>query len=333
MALRMLEAHVAPEQVAEAVELLEAVPVQATWTEERGPLGAVVSAVVGAGSTGVAMDRLWEKLGSSGRLRVLVLPLQAVLPRPYASPGRESRQQPGSAAAVSREEVYAAVSSSAELDSTFLALTVLAATVAAVGLMANNTAAVIGAMVVAPLLGPNMGLALGLTLGDRALVREAIRSIAAGLMAAITTALALGVVFEIDPGAPELAARTSVGLGDMLLALAAGCAGTLAYATGVPSSLVGVMVAVALLPPLVAAGLFLGEGLYAQAGAAAVLTLANAVSVTLAAMLTFLAKGMRPRSWWEAAQARRTARLGLAALFALFALLAATLFAASRYLD
>ncbi len=62
---------------------------------------------------------------------------------------------------MSREEVYAAVQEGTRLTGTYLVMVALATIVAAIGLVRDNTAAVIGAMVVAPLLGPNMGIALG----------------------------------------------------------------------------------------------------------------------------------------------------------------------------
>jgi uncharacterized hydrophobic protein (TIGR00341 family) len=232
---------------------------------------------------------------------------------------------------VSREEVYASVSDGARLTSTYLALAVLAATVAAIGLTTNNTAAVIGAMVVAPLLGPNVGVALGLTLGDGALLREAARSSAVGFLAAFVTSLVLGLGLEADPNVPELAARLQVGLGDMILALAAGAAGTLAYTTGAPAYLVGVMVAVALLPPTVASGLLLGEGLFAEALGGLLLLAANIIALTLAAMATFLWKGMRPRNWWQEERAKTSARRGLVVFMALFAGLALAVVASQLY--
>jgi uncharacterized hydrophobic protein (TIGR00341 family) len=276
-----------------------------------------VSAVIGAGRTGAAMDLLHERL-TGGGFRALVLPLDAVLPRPLASAVREGRSRAASAAAVSREEIYASVSDGARLTSTYVALTALASVVAAVGLTQNNVAAVIGAMVVAPLLGPNMALALGLTLGDGRLTREAIASAAVGLLVALGTALVLGLALQPDVGVPEIATRTQPGLDDMLLALAAGCAGTLAYATGSASYLVGVMVAVALLPPTVASGLLLGEGHLQEALGALLLALANAAAILLAAMATFLWKGLRPRHWWEEERAKRSAARGLAIALALF---------------
>lgn len=77
---------------------------------------------------------------------------------------------------------------------------------------------------------------------------------------AFTAAAILGLALDADPATSELAPRTRVEVWDLVLALAAGCAGALSYTTGVPTYLTGVMVAVALLPPAVASGMLLAQG-------------------------------------------------------------------------
>jgi uncharacterized hydrophobic protein (TIGR00341 family) len=278
------------------------------WESPGGSFGHQVQAVIGADRTGKALDSLHERLSHRGGYRTLVLPLDAVLPRPAASAEAEERKERASAASVSREEVYASVSGGAELTPVFVAMVILATVVCGIGLTRDNTAAVIGAMVVAPLLGPNMALALGLTLGDGLLVRKSLRSAGVGLAATFLSALALGFLVSVDSSVPELQSRTMVGFGDMALAVAAGAAGTLAYTSGAPTYLVGVMVAVALLPPMVASGLFVGSGSVWEAGGAALLVAVNAVALVFAAMLTFLATGMRPRVWWKEERAKASAR-------------------------
>jgi uncharacterized membrane protein len=84
------------------------------------------------------------------------------------------------------------------------------------------------------------------------------------------------------------------------------------------------MVAVALLPPLVTFGMLLGAGKLSLARGALLLTAANVICVNLAGVATFVAQGVRPRTWWEADRARRATRnatlvwllllLGLAAI-------------------
>lgn len=302
-----------------------------SWVQEGGRFGAIVSAVLGSGRTGEALDRLHGRLADRGGLLVLVKPLDGVLPRPLSSGVGESRADARSAAAVSREEVYARIADTAQLDRAYVSLVVLAAVVASIGLVRDNTAAVIGAMVVAPLLGPNMALALGMVLGDGPLIRRALVTNAVGLALALASAATLGLPLDPDPSTPELASRTVVTVWDLVLALAAGCAGALSYTTGVPTFLTGVMVAVALLPPAVASGILLAEGELRGALAALLLAAGNVTALTLAAMLTFRWRGMRPRNWWQVDRARRSARLGAGIFVTLLIALGALVVASQRY--
>lgn len=113
-----------------------------------------------------------------------------------------------------------------------------------------------------------------------------------------------------------------VAVSDLVLALAAGWAGALSYTSGVPTYLTGVMVAVALLPPAVASGLLLAQGQLMAASAALLLATSNVTALTLAAMLTFSWRGMRPRNWWQQEDARRSTHRGIAIFLLLFAALA-----------
>lgn len=330
MALRIVETHVPVDLAEDAREILESAS-DHCWTQEGGRFGRIVSAVVGAQQTGEVLDRLHARLADRGGLLVLVEPLDGVLPRPPASPTTEARAEAKSAAAVSREEVYANIADTAQLDRIYVALVILASIVAGIGMAKDNTAAVIGAMVVAPLLGPNMALALGMVLGDGRLVRRSLITNAAGLALCFAAAMGLGFAIDADPRAAELAARTRVGVSDLVLALAAGCAGALSYTTGVPTYLTGVMVAVALLPPAVASGILLAQGSIAGAAAALLLVLGNITALTLAAMLTFSWRGMRPRNFWQEDRARRTARIGVVVFAGLLAVLATLIVVSQRY--
>jgi len=304
-----------------------------TWVVEGGRFGATVFAVLAAERTGPALDRLHEQISGRGGLLVLVQPLDGVLPRPLASAVKDVRADARTAAAVSREEVFAGVAGAAGLNREYLTLVVLATVVAAIGLSRDNTAAVIGAMVVAPLLGPNMALALAMVLGDAQLIRRALITNVAGLAVAVSAAALLGLALDADPLTPELASRTHVTVWDLVLALAAGCAGALSYTTGVPTYLTGVMVAVALLPPAVASGILLAEGEPRGALAALLLAVGNVTALTLAAMLTFRWRGMTPRNWWQAERARRSARLGVAIFVALLFTLGALVVGSQRFFE
>jgi uncharacterized membrane protein len=131
----------------------------------------------------------------------------------------------------------------------------------------------------------------------------------------------IGALMHVDPALPEVASRTRAGLGDISVALASGCAGALAFTTGVSAALIGVMVAVALLPPLVTFGLLLGGGHPALAMGALSLFLVNLFCVNLAGVTTFLVQGIRPATWWEKNRATKATRIAIALWAVLLAVL------------
>ena len=71
--------------------------------------------------------------------------------------------------------------------------------------------------------------------------------------------------------------------------------------------MVGVMVAVALLPPLVVCALTATNGDWPEARGAAMLLCGNLVGVNLAGIATFLLRGVAPRTWWQKRKSRQLA--------------------------
>jgi uncharacterized hydrophobic protein (TIGR00341 family) len=143
-------------------------------------------------------------------------------------------------------------------------------------------------------------------LGDRELAGQALLSIFIGLLLAIGLSLILGLAWPPSLENHELMMRTSVGLDSVALALASGAAAVMSLTSGVSSVLVGVMVAVALLPPAATMGLMLAIGDMELAQGAGLLLAVNIVSVNLSAKLVFLLKGVRPRSWLEQKKAKQS---------------------------
>jgi len=71
--------------------------------------------------------------------------------------------------------------------------------------------------------------------------------------------------------------------------------------------------------------MLIGAGHY-QAGLGALALLAtNIICVNLAAVLTFVLQGVRPRTWWEADKARRATRRATIIWASLLAILVALL--------
>lgn len=245
------------------------------------------------------LDALQNIVSANPSARIIVIPVDATLPQPKQS------KPPKKSTTTSREALYDTVSKNAVLDSNFIVLVILSTLVAAIGLIKDNVAVVIGAMVIAPLLGPNLALGLGTALGDIELMRKSLKTNLAGVSLAISLSIILGLVWPFDIHSPELLARTDVGMDSLALALASGAAAALSLTTGLSSVLVGVMVAVALLPPAATFGLMLGHGQYQLAMGAALLLVANVVCVNLATKIVFMVKGISPRTWWQKEKAKR----------------------------
>ena len=253
------------------------------------------------------IDQLQSALGKDKPWRITLMPVEATIPElEQKEPQTRSPEQS------IREELYAEIERGARIDSTFLQLVVFSTVVAAIGLLENSVAIVIAAMLIAPLLGPNVAMAFGSMLGDRELLARATLTNAAGIALSVACAAATGLAFHLDSTSAELLARTRLGYDSILLALAAGAAGALSLTTRASSTLVGVMVAVALLPPAVTLGYMLGTAqLHLAAGAAALLAV-NVVCVNLSAQLIFLSKGIKPRTWLQRRAANQSIRISLA---------------------
>jgi len=262
-----------------------------------------VRMLVSPDSRQAVLDALQSVLSTSDTARIIVTPVEASLPRIEENGDVEKAKKK---TALSREELYNTVSQSSQLDGRFLLLVFLSTIVVMVGLLEDNVAVVIGAMVIAPFLGPNIALALGGALGDNSLIWQALKTNLAGMAFAMLLCALLGWWWPYEVSSQELLSRTNVGLGSIALALASGAAAVLSMTTGLSSVLVGVMVAVALLPPAATLGFMLGSGHYDLAIGAALLLAVNVVSVNLAAKLGFLFLGIKPRTWLDQQAARQS---------------------------
>ena len=251
----------------------------------------------------IILDALQGILSTSLSARVVVIPIEATLPREEEP---EKKTKIISAAETTREELYNSIGKNAHLNRTYLLLIFLSTVVVAIGLLKDNVAVVIGAMVIAPLLGPNLAMALGTALGDTDLMWKAFKTGLAGMSLALVLSILIGIFWPLNVESRELLARTYVGLDSAVLAMASGAAAVISLTSGIPSILVGVMVAVALLPPAATMGLMLGAGQTDLAYGAAFLLAVNIVAINLSAKLAFLVQGIKPRTWLEKEKAKQS---------------------------
>ncbi|NGP87845.1 TIGR00341 family protein [Fodinibius halophilus] len=323
MNLRMIEVIAPAEALTEARKTVDEENIMGVWSDTIDDGRGILRMLVNMDQTETISDTLSKQFGNEEDFRIMLFSVEATLPQPEINEEeQESAEEDDVPARISREELYADVTSGSELTPVYLAMVVLSTLVAGIGLILDDVATIIGAMVIAPLLAPNVALALAATLGDVELGWRSLKANAAGLAVALAVAFVMGLILTVDPGSEELLSRTMVNLKHIIIALAAGSAGVLAFTRGVPAAIVGVMVAVALLPPLVDVGLLLGAGYIQLAIGAGILTLTNLICINLAGISTFLIQGVRPRGWWEEKKATKASRIALATWFVLLVVFA-----------
>ncbi len=169
----------------------------------------------------------------------------------------------------------------------FFMLLCLSTIIAAGGLIGNSSAVIIGAMIVAPLMTPMMAASLAIVTGDGRNVVRSVIIVAIGVVVVMSLAAGMALfVPESGRTTPEILARTTPRLLDLVVALAAGAAG--AFAIGredVSDALPGVAIAVSLVPPLAASGILLLAGEPRLAGGAFLLFFTNFVAIVAAGVV------------------------------------------------
>ena len=191
-----------------------------------------------------------------------------------------------------REEVRQSIEEGSTATKDYLVMNALATVVASFGLLADSTAVVIGAMVIALLLGPITGISLALIDGRMRLLRKSLMAELAGVLTVISVALAVGIVFKDIPPGKEILARTTPNILDLVIALGGGAAG--AYATVSPRlnlGIVGVAIATALVPPLSVFGIMLARGETTLALGGLLLFLTNIVAIQFASSVVLWLHG------------------------------------------
>jgi uncharacterized hydrophobic protein (TIGR00271 family) len=194
----------------------------------------------------------------------------------------------------SRAVIIEAVRRNSALDLPHTLMNVLAASIASYGLLADSTAVVIGAMIVAMLLNPILGVSMGLAESDHRMIHKAGISLIGGLAAVFIAAFIIGLVHQEVPITNQITARTAPSFFDLVIALAGGAAG--AYATvslDLSVAFVGVAVATALVPPLSACAILLARGDMKMAEGALLLTFTNIVGIQFSSSVVFWLMGFR----------------------------------------
>jgi uncharacterized hydrophobic protein (TIGR00341 family) len=206
-----------------------------------------------------------------------------------------------------------------------LTMALFATLVAFTGLYLDNVAIVIGAMLLSPLLGPLNAFAVNANLGRLRKVMISELSIL-GLLVSIIALSAIATLIvsyfaSIPVNSGQIALRTHASFSDVGIALVLGLAGGLALFVGLPEMLVGVAIAVALVPPATVAGIGLAltdSGLFTGALA---LTFVYLIGLELGSSVMLRIRGVQPRRYYQKGEARSKFAYSTAILAALFCIL------------
>ena len=197
-----------------------------------------------------------------------------------------------------KPKAYAQIYSAAEMSSlSYWLEIVFSAGIAAFGLVLNSPAVIIGAMLISPLMGPIMAAGLALAAGDLYLAIKAIANLAASISLAVAFSAFIVWLLPFHSVTNEILARTNPTLLDLGVALFSGLAGSVAvcrFGGGeAVTTLPGVAIAVALMPPLCTIGFGLGSGVNTRImGGGGLLFLTNLVAIVASAFAVFLLVGM-----------------------------------------
>jgi uncharacterized hydrophobic protein (TIGR00271 family) len=164
-------------------------------------------------------------------------------------------------------------------------LILISASISLLGLLMPSVAVLIGAMLLSPLMMPIIGLGFGIATLDFREMRRAATALGLGAAIAVTLSVILVSVSPVQTITSEIAGRTQPTLFDLLVALLSAIAGAYALIRGRGGTVVGVAIAIALMPPLVVVGFGIATWNGTIFAGSLLLFLTNAVTISLTAAL------------------------------------------------
>ncbi len=189
--------------------------------------------------------------------------------------------------------------------------------VASIGLNANSTAVVIGAMLISPLMGPILGIGLSVAINDIDTLRKSLINFGVMILLSVLTAFLFFWLFPLREESSELLARTKPDIRDVLIAFFGGLALIIARTKKgtIASVIFGVAIATALMPPLCTVGFglsqaFLGnpKGLAFAAGAFYLFVI-NTIFIALATFIVLKVLRFPMLKYANSARRQKIARL------------------------
>ncbi|KXS44123.1 MAG: hypothetical protein AWU54_822 [Candidatus Frackibacter sp. T328-2] len=293
--MQVVQATFRPGEGKEAIELLETLGLDIKdyklITSETGDL-LIINLLYG--NTDVVLDNLSEHFNfeeDDDRSMVIFTP-DTIIPR-------DKDKIEESSFKANRESLVTYAQNNSTINDHFIFLAIMAAIIASMGLILDNTPVIVGSMIIAPVFGPIVAIAMGIVLGDFKLMGKGIMSEAAVLLIAVIIGLLMGAITPNIAITNALRVRMFPTVADILVALAAGGAGAYSLISGVRAQIVGVVIAAALIPVMCTVGIGISLLNLSMVGGALLLLGGNYLALILAIIGVFYFKGLKPQIWYK----------------------------------
>ncbi|WP_028889663.1 DUF389 domain-containing protein [Tenacibaculum ovolyticum] len=183
--------------------------------------------------------------------------------------------------------------------------------VASIGLNANSTAVVIGAMLISPLMGPILGIGMSIAINDIDTLKKSMVNLATMIVLSLLTAFLFFFLFPLKEETSELLGRVKPDIRDVLIAFFGGLALIIARTKKgtIASVIFGVAIATALMPPLCTAGYGLAIGNFDYFFGAMYLFTINTIFIALATFLVLKLLGFTMIRYVNSEKRKRIARI------------------------
>ncbi|MFW6287341.1 MAG: TIGR00341 family protein [bacterium] len=200
----------------------------------------------------------------------------------------------------SRESLITFAQEKSKLNLQYFLLVVFSAVISSLGLILDNVAVIVGAMIIAPVLGPILAVTIGIVLGDIKMIRKGISAEILAVVIAVFVGAIFGLLVPNVGINNSLRVRMYPTIADLIIAMAAGGAGAYTLVKGqLESGLVGVMIAASLIPVMSTIGIGISLSDNSMILGAGLLLAGNYLSLLLSNIIVFYFKGLKPQIWYK----------------------------------
>lgn len=188
---------------------------------------------------------------------------------------------------------------------------IFAVFIASIGLNADSTAVVIGAMLISPLMGPILGIGMSIAINDIDTMKKSLVNLSTMIVLSLLTAFLFFYIFPLNEQTSELLGRTRPDIRDVLIAFFGGLALMVARTKKktIGSVIFGVAIATALMPPLCTAGYSLAIGNFSFFFGSMYLFTINTIFIALATFLVLKLLRFPMLKYVNSAKRKRIAQL------------------------